>query len=120
MLHKNLANSVKDVDTARGVVCGYASSFNVVDDGNDMVLPGAFTKTIAEQGPGSRQPRIKWLYQHDSTQILGIPHVLKEDGFGLYFEAKIANTTLGRDVLALYEAGIITEHSIGYETVEAE
>lgn len=120
MLHKNLPNSVKDVDAARGVVCGYASSFNVVDDGNDMVLPGAFTKTIAHQGPGSRQPRIKFLYQHDTTQILGVPQLLKEDGFGLYFEAKIAPTTLGRDVLTLYQEGCITEHSIGYETVEAE
>lgn len=120
MLHKNLANSVKDVDATRGVVCGYASSFNVVDEGNDMVLPGAFTKTIADQGPQAKQPRIKFLYQHDSTAILGVPHVLKEDGFGLYFEAKIADTSLGRDVLTLYEAGVITEHSIGYETVRSE
>lgn len=120
MLHKNLPNSVKDVDAGRGVVCGYASSFNVVDDGNDMVLPGAFTKTIAEQGPSARQPRIKFLYQHDATQILGVPQVLKEDGFGLYFEAKIAPTALGRDVLTLYEEGVITEHSIGYETIEAD
>ena len=120
MLHKNLPNSVKDVDARRGVICAYGSSFNVVDDGNDMCVPGCYTKTIAQQGPGSKQPRIKFLYQHDTTQILGVPSVLKEDGFGLYFEAKIADTALGRDVLTLYSEGILTEHSIGYETVVAE
>src|SRR5579859_2551658 len=120
MLHKSLPNSLKDVDAMQGVICGYASSFNVVDDGNDMVLPGAYTKTIAEQGPGSKQPRIKFLYQHDTTAILGVPRVLKEDGFGLYFEAKIAPTALGKDVLTLYQEGCITEHSIGYEVVQAD
>lgn len=119
MLHKNLANSLKDVDTNSGVVCFYGSSFNVVDDGNDMVLPGAYTKTIAEQGPQSKQPRIKHLYQHDTTAILGMPQVLKEDGFGLYVESKVVPTTLGKDCLLLYEAGVITEHSIGYEVVDA-
>src|SRR5262249_43031287 len=115
MLHKSIAVNVKDLDTVQGIICGYASSFNVEDDGGDIVLPGAFTKTISEWGPTSRQPRIKFLYQHDSTQLLGVPQVLTEDSYGLYFEAKIADTALGRDVLALYQAGVITEHSIGYE-----
>lgn len=119
MLHKTLANSVKDVDAKQGIVCAYASSFGVVDDGNDEVVKGAFAKTIAEQGPQSRQPRIKFLFEHDATAILGTPHVLREDDFGLYFEAKIQPTALGSDILTLYLANCITEHSIGYETVES-
>lgn len=120
MLHKNLAKSLKDVDTKSGVVTFYASSFNKEDDSREAVLPGGFTKTLAEQGPASKQPRIKHLYQHDTTALLSMPQLLKEDPFGLYVESKIVPTTLGRDVLLLYEAGVITEHSIGYEVIQAE
>ena len=120
MLHKTLANSVKDVDMKQGIICAYASSFGVVDDGNDEVVKGAFLKTIAEQGPQSRQPRIKFLFEHDVSAILGVPHIIREDDFGLYFEAKIQPTALGSDILTLYAASCITEHSIGYETVVSE
>lgn len=119
MLHKALESSIRDVDQLQGIVTGYASAFNIIDDDQDIVLPGAFTKTLAEQGPQSKQPRIKFLYQHDATKILGVPSVLKEDHYGLYFEVKLADTPLARDVAILYAEGVLTEHSIGYEVVES-
>ncbi|MFA7175210.1 MAG: HK97 family phage prohead protease [Kiritimatiellia bacterium] len=119
MEFKNIPLKLKDLDTKQGIITGYWSSFGVADAGNDVVDKGAFTKTIMEQGPASRRPRIKYLYQHDPFSILGVPQVLQEDDFGLYFESKIVPTTLGKDALLLYEAGVISEHSIGYETVKA-
>jgi HK97 family phage prohead protease len=106
---------IKDVDTRRGIICGYWSTFNVADDGQvpDVVMPGAFKKTIQEQGPQGTN-RIKFLWQHDADKILGVPQVLKEDNVGLYFESQIVPTSFGSDVLLLYEAGAINEHSIGY------
>lgn len=119
MLHKTLGESIKDVDTLQGIITGYAAAFNIIDDDQDIILPGSFTKTLAEQGPLSKQPRIKFLYQHDQTKLLGVPSVLREDGYGLYFEAKLADTQLARDTLVLYSEKILTEHSIGYEVVES-
>ena len=121
-LTKNtVGGSVKDVDVKKGVVTGYFSTFRSEKDSDgDIILPGAFTKTLKENGPESGKHRILYLLQHDPMMPLGKPHVLKEDGKGLYFEAKIAATSYGRDTLKLYEEGVLTEHSIGYKVIKNE
>jgi hypothetical protein len=117
---KNTASEIKDVDVKAGIVTGYFSTFDVLDDGGDIIPRGAFKKTLKERGPESDRPRIKHLFMHDAWQILGTPQVLKEDKKGLYFETQIVDTTLGKDALKLYEAGAISEHSIGYDAVKSE
>jgi len=120
MLHKTLGlRAIKELDVKQGIIMGYWSSFDVIDAASERVRPGAYAKTIQETGPGSPQPRIMYLWQHETKSLLGKPAVLTEDAFGLYFEAQIAPTTLGRDVLTLYEYGVITEHSIGYDIVRS-
>ena len=108
--------AVKDVDTSGRTITGYAAAFNNVDLGKDLIEPGAFAKTIAERGPQGKN-RIMFLNQHDTWQILGKPQVLKEDSYGLYHESKIANTTLGNDVLKLFQEGVMDSFSIGYRTI---
>ena len=66
-----LASEIMDMDPMQGIVTGYFSKFNNVDSDGDIMKPGAFTKTISEQGPASAQPRIKHLLNHDPSQPLG-------------------------------------------------
>lgn len=117
---KGIPAQVKDIDRANGIVTGYFSRFGDVDSDGDMIMPGAFTKSIMENGPESQKQRIVHLYQHDVSKPLGKPYMLKEDDYGLYFESKIVGTSYGEDVLKLYEAGVINEHSIGFATVKAQ
>jgi uncharacterized protein len=114
------AGVIKDVDKKSRTVTGYFSTFGIKDSDGDIIIPTAFDKTIAERGPNSARQRIKHLWQHDSWQPIAAPKVLKADDFGLYFESTIAETTLGNDVLALYDGGVITEHSIGFNTILKE
>ncbi len=100
----------KDDDTFEG----YASIFGNVDDGRDEMQLGAFTKTIQEN-----KNRIKVLYMHEFVHVIGKPDVLSEDTKGLYFNAKVSKTTLGKDVMTLILDKVITEMSIGYEKVKA-
>jgi len=116
---KGFNGLTKDVDTAGRIVTGYFSTFNFKDSDGDIILPGAFKKTIRERGPKGKK-RIFHLWQHYSSEVIGKPNVLKEDETGLYFETAIADTTLGNDTLKLYEQGILTEHSIGFNSVVAE
>lgn len=111
---------VKDLDTKQGIVQAYWSAFGNKDDGGDIVQPGCWKKSIAERGPQSKQPRIKFLYQHQETMLLGKPTELVEDGVGLLATSQIVPTALGQDVLLLYEAGVLSEHSVGYETVQSQ
>jgi len=111
---------IKDADSKKGIVTGYASIFGNVDSDGDMIMQGAFAKTITERGPGSAKPRIKHLWQHDSWQPIGVPSELKEDDKGLYFETQFGKDQFSRDKLQQHIDGIITELSIGYNVVKQE
>ena len=103
-------------DGVLATVAGYFSKFNNVDLDGDVIVPGAFAKTLAERGPGGTN-QIMHLLQHDSWQVLGKPELLKEDNFGLYFETPIADTVIGRDTVTLYKLGVYNEHSIGFRII---
>lgn len=113
-------SQIKDADIKQGIVMGYSASFNTLDSDNDIILPGAFAKTIQEMGPASSKPRIKFLLDHDTRKALGVIQTLKEDNQGLYYEAKVGSHDLGQDFLKMVDSGLITEHSIGYGVVRKE
>jgi uncharacterized protein len=107
--------SVKDVDVSQRKVSGYLSSFDNVDSDNDIIVKGAFSKSITE-----RKNKIFFLQQHDWSRPLGKFTTLVEDEKGLYFEAEIVQTSYGIDQLKLYESGLVNEHSIGFQTIKAD
>jgi len=111
---------LKDVDEKTGIVTGYASIFGNLDSDNEIVMPGAFKKSLEERGPGSAKPRIKHLWQHSSWEPIGIPIVLKEDSKGLYFESQFGKDSFSQDKLQLHIDKIITELSIGYNVIRSE
>jgi HK97 family phage prohead protease len=111
---------VKDLDTKRGIVQAYWSAYGVKDDQGDIVDSSCWLKSIRERGPQSVQPRIKFLYQHEEKMLLGKPSELISDSFGLLATTQIVPTTLGLDTLLLYEFGVLAEHSVGYEVVQAQ
>jgi HK97 family phage prohead protease len=115
---QELKASIKDVDGKKGIVTGYFASFNNVDSDGDIIIPGAFLKSIAESGPNSAKPRVKHLLNHDVRQPLGEIQVLKEDLKGLYYESQTGSHNLGVDFVKMVDSGLITEHSIGYETMK--
>ncbi len=115
-----LPASIKDVDAKKGIVTGYFSAFNNKDADGDIILKGAFTKTIQENGPNSSNPRIKHLLNHSTSLPLGKIQVLSEDQKGLYYESQVGTHTLGSDFIKMVESGLITEHSIGFKTVKEE
>lgn len=123
MLYKNVSNStiagvIKDVDAKSGIVTGYFSIFGNVDSDGDMIMPGAFKRSL-----NNNYNRIKHLNQHRPGEVLSGTKkghlVVKEDSKGLYFESKISETSYGKDVLRLYDDGALDEHSIGFEVVRS-
>lgn len=110
--------SIKDVDTATGKVTGYFSIFGNVDSDEDMIMPGAYRKTLSEN-----YRRIKHLYQHDPWKPMAGTKdarlVIKEDAKGLYFESTISQTSWGRDAVRLYDDGVVDEHSVGFQTIKS-
>ncbi|MFX8573825.1 HK97 family phage prohead protease, partial [Acinetobacter baumannii] len=85
-----------------------------VDQARDMVMPGAFTKTLAQRG----LRKIPMLFQHDPAEPVGIWLDLHEDFRGLWARGRlIPDVARGRELFALVEQGAIDGLSIGYRTV---
>jgi len=121
LIEKSFAAEVKDIDTKKGIVEGYFSSWGIVDSDGDELMPGAFKKSIQENGPGSARPRLFHLWQHNSRYPLHRfteEGSIKEDGKGLFFRSRISKTSYGRDTLQLYEDGVISEHSVGIQIIK--
>ena len=115
---KGVKSEIKEISSTNRTISAYVSKFGNVDYDDDVIVKGAFSKSIKERGPnGSNQ--IMFLAQHDSWRPLGKPLVLKEDSEGLYAEASIIGTSYGDDYIKLYEAGIINEHSIGFKVLKS-
>lgn len=111
---EQMAGTVKDVSVSSRTVTGFYASYGNVDAHNEVFVQGAFAESIEKFGPNADIPRIKMLHQHRIYEPIGMPNLLEEREQGLYFEAQIPDTTLGTDVLKLYEAGVYTEHSVGF------
>ena len=102
--------------TRAGEFAGYASLFHVRDDSGDIVLPGAFRKSLARTGPRG----VRLLWQHDPERPVGIWLTLKEDARGLFVHGRLAlSTARGREVAELLRIGAVDGLSIGFRTVRA-
>jgi HK97 family phage prohead protease len=105
----------RTVIDAQGVVEGYASLFGEIDQARDMVMPGAFRRTLAQRG----LRRIPMLFQHDPAEPIGVWLELVEDHLGLRARGKlIPDVQRSREVFALVAAGAIDGLSIGFRTVK--
>jgi hypothetical protein len=100
-------------DTGEWLVEGYVSTFDR-DLGDDVVVPGAFQKSLGNGRP------VRFLYQHDHRQVLGRALELREDERGLFGKFAISKTTLGSDVRTLLRDGSLDSFSIGYLPRESE
>lgn len=117
--YKDNVGSVKDVDTKNRIVTGYLTAFDNKDHDGDIGEMGMFTKTISENGPKGKNS-ILFLNQHDWKQPHGKFSVLEERKDGLYFESDpLPNTSYSNDLIELYTAGIIKEHSYGFIAVKS-
>ena len=99
----------------KGEYEGHFSMFSNRDDGGDIMWPGAFAKTLIENGK-----RVKVFYAHDWEKLIGpTPDVLQEDAKGLFAKGRLTlDSFWGKEVWALMKDGALNEGSIGYWAVK--
>lgn len=112
---QNNTLAVQDVDMNKRTVTGYFSAFGNVDSDGDMIVRGAYAKTISEN-----KSRIAHLLQHQIDKPIGKIMELEEDDMGLRFTSVISKSTLGNDTLIQYQEGILKEHSVGFMTMKGQ
>ena len=101
---------------ADGTFSGYASLFDRVDLGRDLVERGAFAKSLRTRGAAG----IRMLFQHDPNEPIGAWTELREDERGLFVRGRLeAGVARAREVLSLMKSGALDGLSIGFRTVRA-
>ncbi len=99
--------------TEEGRFAGYASIFDIVDNQQDMILRGAFAKSLREKGAG-----IRLLWQHQMDEPIGIFDRIFEDDRGLYVEGRLLlGVQRAKEAYQLMKAGALEGLSIGYKPV---
>lgn len=121
------------VHARAGIIEAYPSIFGVRDQVGDIVHPGAFRKTLNDRA--GRPLKVFWSHNITGLPIgktLDVREVSKADldpailarwpeaTGGLHAALQLADTTQGKDILSLVEAGVLDELSFGYDAVKSD
>lgn len=116
---KTFPFEIKEVDEtdATGEFTGYASVFDNVDLGNEIVERGAFARTI-----NSSKGKVPVLWSHNPyIPAIGQGLEMEEDKKGLLIKAQLnLDQQLARDVYSNMKKGITNGLSIGYDIIVDE
>ena len=114
MEYKTSRFEVKASEDDKLHIRAYALVFGNVDSYGDVIEPKACDAYLASEDAG----RTRLCYQHNLDNVIGVITDKGVDSKGMWFEADILPTSLGRDVALLIKAGAINEVSIGYRATE--
>lgn len=111
---------VKSVDLEEGIISGYASVFGNTDSYGDIVVRGAFSKSIEKIERTGKV--ISVFYGHnmgDPRANIGRVIELREDGHGLFFKAQLdlSGDTYGRLVYEQLKDGRLDSLSFGFSVI---
>ena len=121
------------IDADQGIVTHIIAVMGNIDQGGDVIQPGAFVKSIVERGR-----KIKAIDQHNYDSVLrvvGVPRSMREIGHdelpadllmkfpeatgALLVETQfLINTPEGKGVFDRIKVGAIDEYSIGYDALD--
>jgi len=106
--------SIKSFDDS-GTFEGLAAVYGNVDEGYDVILPGAFTKTLKDHNN-----RVPILYQHNPSMPIG-KGILTDSTAGLEIYGELTMVvSKARESHALMKDDVLKGLSVGYSTVVSE
>lgn len=120
MQFKQVSHEIKELDDAKGIVVAYASVYNNIDSDGEVIMQGAFTKTVNENFK-----RIRVLKDHDPRIGLGVPLSLNtSDPYGLLTTTqfnlkKEVSRDMYEDIKLFLANGLNAELSIGFQTIKS-
>jgi HK97 family phage prohead protease len=97
---------------------GHGSVFSNRDYGGDIVMPGAFKRSLAQHRKSGGLPAMFWM--HDAAKVPGKWLEMAEDRKGLAVKGILAPTPLGDEVHTLLKMDAVSGMSIGYRTLDQD
>jgi len=111
---KRFTAKVEKFDEKEGIIEGFASVFDVEDSFGDVVVSGAFDKTVKDKHPRD----IKMLRGHNANNIIGewthMEITTRDSKQGLFMRGQIfTELEAGREAIFLIAKGVLDGLSIG-------
>lgn len=97
---------------------GHGSIFHNVDLGGDVVVPGAFKRSLARHKAAGTLPQMFWM--HKADMVPGAWKEMHEDEKGLFVRGELADTQLGNEIHTLLKMKAVRGLSIGYQTIDSD
>ncbi len=99
-----------------GYIEGYAAAFGNIDFVGDVVMPGAFAKTIKERVAANKVKLMCTHLKHGggAREVIGTVTQAKEDDVGLWMHAELSSTRTAQEIRRNVLDGHIGNLSIGY------
>jgi len=109
--------ALKSMDETAGEFEGHAAIFSRRDMGGDVIMPGAFAKSLKKRGAGG----VRMLFQHDPSEPVGVWEEIREDRRGLYVRGRLSpQVARAREIRSLMADGALDGLSIGYRAIKAQ
>ncbi len=106
--------SSQDPESEYYTFSGLASTFGNLDQGNDIVIKGAFTNSLKQ-----RMPKLLW--QHDVREVIGTIDSAEENEDGLLITARLPKKVKrAREAGILLEMGALDSMSIGFNIADMD
>jgi len=104
-------------DAEEGTFEGHAAIFGKLNAFDEIVVPGAFKKTLRTRG----KHKVKMLRQHRQDSIIGVWEELREDSDGLFVRGRLlTEIQIAKETLILLKAKAMDGLSIGFRTIIEE
>lgn len=97
---------------------GYGSVFGNEDLGGEVVMRGAFKRSLAQHKEAGSLPQMFWM--HDPSRVPGKWTDMSEDDGGLTVKGVLAPTPLGDEIHTLLKMDAVKGLSIGYRTLDQD
>jgi len=109
------AKQAEDDAEGPGGFYGYLAVWNTVDLGGEVILPGAFSKSLTQHDTFPLMVRHA-LWGGDVSEIVG-SFTAKEDDYGLFIDATYLDTPAAQETRQKTDRGIARGLSVGYREI---
>lgn len=120
MSKKHLFKSFELKIDEAGKIAGFFSTYDKTPDSyGDIILPGAFTETIAKRKKTGHP--FPLCFNHDFSAVIGVIDMdtLQDTDKGPYMEAGFLDTQLAQEVRKMCLSGAIWQFSFAYDVLES-
>ena len=100
------------MDISGRTIVAYVSKFGNIDLDGDMMMNGCYKRSIQARGKNGTNELYHLSNHRPAPEFVLSKPDFEEDNYGLKMTSTIVDSTHGNDIVKLYEAELVSQHSV--------